>query len=136
MVMRYHRLALASVLWLCAVCAARGQLLESVLPDGIPGYENSFSVTAPHPDRQLTPVPWQFGGVSAAPSVALAGGYDSAPNGAAGSALYNLAPQILLTDPLLGLGVFASGALARYPQDQAQILQLSPGGRRAHGVAA
>ncbi|HVE20765.1 MAG TPA: outer membrane beta-barrel protein [Acidocella sp.] len=125
MVMRHPRLALASVLWLCAICAARGQLLESVLPDGIPGYENSFSVTAPHPDRQLTSVPWQFGGVSVAPSVALAGGYDSAPNGAAGSSVYNVAPQILVTDPLLGLGVFASGAFARYPQDQAQNLSSS-----------
>jgi Putative beta-barrel porin 2 len=123
--MRHHGFALASVLWLCAVCAARGQLLDSVLPDGIPGYGNSFSVTAPQPDRQLMPVPWQFGGVSVAPSVALAGGYDSAPNGAAGSALYSVAPQVLVTDPLLGLGAFASGTLERYPQDTAQNMSGS-----------
>lgn len=123
--MRHHRFALASVLWLCAMCAAHGQLLESVLPDGIPGYNHSFSVTSPRPDQQLTPLPWQFGAVSVAPSVALASGYDSAPNGAAGSSVYGVAPQILVTDPLLGLGVFASGALARYPQDQAQNLSSS-----------
>lgn len=123
--MRHHRFALASVLWLCAMCAAHGQLLESVLPDGIPGYNHSFSVSAPRPDQQLMPLPWQFGGVSVAPSVALASGYDSAPNGAAGSSVYSVAPQILVTDPLLGLGVFASGALARYPQDQAQNLSSS-----------
>lgn len=104
--MRHHCLALASALWLCAMCAARGQLLDSVLANGIPGYENSLSVTAPHPDRQLTPAPWQFGGVSVAPSMALAGGYDSAPNGAAAA----------------GPG--------------AESVQLSPGVRRARGVAA
>jgi Putative beta-barrel porin 2 len=123
--MRHHGFALASVLWLCAVSAAHGQLLDSVLPDGIPGYGNSFSVTAPQPDQQITPVPWQFGGVSVAPSVALAGGYDSAPNGAAGSALYSVAPQVLVTDPLLGLGAFASGTLEHYPQDTAQNMSGS-----------
>ena len=123
--MRHYGFALASVLWLCAVGAAHGQLLDSVLPDGIPGYGNSFSVTAPQTGQQLTPFPWQFGSVAVAPSVALDGGYDSAPYGAAGSSVYSVAPQVLVTDPLLGLGVFASGALARYPQDQAQNMSGS-----------
>lgn len=118
--MRHHSFALASVLLLCAVSMARGQMLDSVLPDGIPGYGDPSSVTAPHPAQQLTPLPWQFGGVSVVPSVALAGGYDSAPNGAAGSVVVAVTPQVLVTDPLLGLGAFASGAWARYPQDQAQ----------------
>ncbi len=71
--MRYRAVALASLLWLCAMSAARGQLLDSVLPDGIPGYGTSFSVTVPQPEQQLTPLPWQLGGVEVAPSVALAG---------------------------------------------------------------
>src|ERR1700751_1823805 len=100
--MRHHGFALAPMLWLCAVSVARGQLLDSVLPDGMPGYGHSFGVTTLQPAQQLTPVPWQLGSVSAMPSVALDGGYDSAPNGAAGSILYSVAPQVLVTDPLLG----------------------------------
>ena len=123
--MRHHGFALAPVLWLCAMSAARGQLLDSVLPDGVPGYGHSFSVTASQPAQQLTPLPWQLGGVLAMLSVALDGGYDSSPNGAAGSGLYSVTPQVLITDPLLGLGIFASGALTRYPQDPAQNLSSS-----------
>ncbi|HEY1857528.1 outer membrane beta-barrel protein [Acidocella sp.] len=123
--MRHYSLALASVLLLCAVSAARGQMLDAVLPDGIPGYGDEFSVTAPHPDPQFTPLPWRFGLVSVAPSVAVAGGYDSAPNGAAGSSLFTVAPQVLVTDPLLGFGAFAAGTWTRYPQDQAQNISGS-----------
>jgi hypothetical protein len=125
--MRSHHVALALVFWLCVVSAAGAQLLDSVLPDGIPGYGNAFSVTAPRPEPQLTPMPWQFGGLSVAPSVALDGGYDSAPNGAAGSSIYSVAPQLLVTDPLLGFGAFASGALMRYPQNAAQNLSGAAG---------
>ncbi len=39
--------------------------------------------------------------------------------------MYSVAPQLLVTDPLLGLGVFASGALAHYPQDPAQNISGS-----------
>jgi hypothetical protein len=107
--MRHHGFVLASLLLLCAVRVACGQMLDTVLPDGIPGYGDKVGVTAPHPDTRLV-----------APALALAGGYDSAPNGAAGSLVYDLAPQVLVTDPLLGFGAFAAGTWAVYPQNRAQ----------------
>ena len=113
-------LALAVAILLLAAPPARAQLLDTLLPPAIPGYGQKFSVIAEH--RQFAPgaTGWDFGGISAAPSLALAAGYDSAPGGGSASTLLQATPSLLLTDPIAGFGLYAQAGENAYPRDRAQ----------------
>jgi Putative beta-barrel porin 2 len=99
---------------------APAQELDTILPDTIPGYGTQFGVTAPGhlPRPETTGLQW--GGITIAPSLATAAGYDSAPNGAAASSLLNLTPSLTLADPILGFGAYAAANASLYPEDRAQ----------------
>ena len=111
---------------LLAPLAARAQLLDTLLPPAIPGYGQKFSVIAEH--RALAPgaTGWALDGISAAPSLALAAGYDSAPGGGGGGSLVlQTTPSLLLADPVAGFGLYAQSDAAAYPQDAAQNTSAS-----------
>lgn len=100
--------------------AARAQLLDALLPADVPGYGEKFSVIAEHKDHAPGATGWEYNGITAVPSLALTGGYDSAPNAAAASAVARANPSLLLTDPVAGFGAYAMAGTAAYPQNRAQ----------------
>lgn len=112
--------------------AAHAQLLDTLLPPAIPGYGQKFSVIAER--RQFAPgaTGWNFGSVTAAPSLGVQAGYDSAPGGAAGSPVLAASPSLLLADPVAGFGLYASASTAAYPQNHEQnsATLLLAGGER------
>lgn len=110
---------------------ACAQELDSILPDSIPGYGTPFGVTghAPRPE----PTGFQSGSLSLVPQLKLSQGYDSAPNGSSGSALFSVVPGLLVTDSILGFGAFATANIARLPQNNAQN---TSGGAVAFGERA
>lgn len=123
--------ALAACLTLTA--PARAQQLDLLLPeDSVPGYGEKFSVIAEH--RQFAPgaVGWEWNGLTLAPQLGLATGYDTAPNGAAGSALFNASPSLLVADAVAGFGAYAEVNTVNYPQDAAQntVTAALAGGER------
>lgn len=111
---------------------AQAQLLDTLLPGTIPGYGQKFSVVAQH--RQFAPgaTGWNVNGITAAPSINLQTGYDSAPGGGSASTTVQANPSLLLTDPVVGVGVYAEANAAAYPQDAAQntCTALLAGGER------
>jgi hypothetical protein len=111
---------------------AQAQLLDTLLPGTIPGYGQKFSVVAQH--RQFAPgaTGWNVDGITAAPSVNLQTGYDSAPGGSSASTTAQAIPSLLLTDPVAGFGLYAEANAAAYPQDAAQntCTALLAGGER------
>jgi hypothetical protein len=94
---------------------ARAQLLDSILPDSIPGYATPFGVTGINHPRHPEETGFQLGSLTLIPQLELSQGYDSAPNGSSGSALFSAAPSLLVTDPILGFGVFAAANISRLP---------------------
>lgn len=104
---------------------ARAQLLDTLLPPDIPGYGQKFSVIAQH--RQFAPgaTGWNFGTLTAAPSLQAAAGYDSAPGGSTGSPVLQTTPSLLLTDPVAGFGLFGEADLSTYPANHAQDTQTA-----------
>lgn len=112
---------------------ARAQLLDSILPDSIPGYGAPFGVTGVSHPRRPEVTGFQLGGLTLIPQLELSQGYDSAPNGSSGSALFSAAPSLLVTDPILGFGAFAAGNVTRLPQNNAQN---TSGGAVAFGERA
>ena len=113
------RKILAGLFTLCALPAC-AQEMDAVLPTAIPGYGTPFAVTGEHKPPRPEPTGFTWNGLGIAPALALAGGYDSAPNGAAASSLFTAAPSLLLTDPLFGFGAFATANAALYPSNRAQ----------------
>jgi Putative beta-barrel porin 2 len=112
---------------------ARAQELDSILPGSIPGYGTPFGVTGiGHPPRPEA-TGFQSGSLSLVPQLELSQGYDSAPNGSSGSALFSAAPSLLVTDPILGFGAFAAANVSRLPQNNAQN---TSGGAVAFGERA
>jgi hypothetical protein len=116
---------LTGSIWLGLVfisAGARAQELDTVLPDGIPGYGTPFGVISA--SRQRPPLPQGFliGDALASPSLSLAGGYDSAPGDAVGSAFGAVAPSLTLSDSILGLGAYAAANSTQYPADETQDL--------------
>ncbi len=114
---------LANALTACLALAApaKAQQLDLLLPDdSVPGYGQKFSVIAEH--KQFAPgaAGWEWNGLTMAPQLNLATGYDSAPNGAAGSALVSALPSLLVADPAAGFGAYAALNSATYPQDASQ----------------
>jgi hypothetical protein len=99
---------------------AGAQLLDALLPPAIPGYGQKFSVIAQR--RQFAPgaTGWNFGSISAAPSLSTAMGYDSAPGGASASPTLQTSPSLLLTDPVAGFGLYGEANFATYPANHAQ----------------
>ncbi len=99
--------------------SARAQELESLLPPSIPGYGTPFGVTAQNP--ALPPfIGFQLGGLSLIPELDLSQGYDSAPNGAAGSAVTSAAPSLAVANPLLGFGALLASNVSEYPENSRQ----------------
>jgi len=126
----------AGLILALTLCGARAaaQELDSLLPDGIPGYGTAFSVVLPNHKLPAPALGLQWGGVTARPNLALQAGYDSAPNGTAGSSLLSLNPTLLVTNPLWGMALFASASTSAYPQNPSQntrALTLAGGGRIA-----
>ncbi|MBB5372352.1 outer membrane beta-barrel protein [Acidocella aromatica] len=126
---------LATALTACLALAApaKAQQLDLLLPDdSVPGYGRKFSVIAEH--RNLAPgaTGWEWNGVTLAPQLGIATGYDSAPNGAAGSTLFNASPSLLVSDPVAGFGAYAEVNTSRYPQDVSQntVTAALAGGER------
>lgn len=116
---------------------ARAQELENLLPDAIPGYGNPFGVNPRAQLHALDATKIQFGALSAVPDLTISGGYDSAPNGAAGSAVFSAVPSLLLADPILGFGAYAAGNLSNYAQNASQdtsSLTLAGGERAVAGA--
>jgi hypothetical protein len=106
---------------LALTAPAKAQQLDLLLPDdSVPGYGQKFSVIAEH--RELAPGAsgWEWNGATLAPRLDVATGYDSAPNGAAGSALLNASPSLLIADPVAGFGAYAQVNGSAYPQDASQ----------------
>ena len=99
---------------------ARAQLLDTLLPPAIPGYGQKFSVIAQH--RQFAPgaTGWNFGSLTAAPSLNATAGYDSAPRGASASSALAANPSLLLTDDAAGFGLYTAGDFDAYPQNHTQ----------------
>ncbi len=105
--MKYSRFWRLVPLLAIAARPAAAQQLDDLLPVGIPGYDKGFglAITATKaPAESQTGI--SLAGASLAPAVTLQTGYDSAPNGAAGSPLVAAAPSLTLADPELGLGAF------------------------------
>ncbi len=98
-------------------CGAGAQELDELLP--VPGYGTPFAVSAPRPPRPEA-AGLRFGDATLAPALALGAGYDSAPDGAAGSPLLSAQPSLLITDPLIGFSAYAAANATRYPADTAQ----------------
>lgn len=115
-----NKLAPVLALLLLSAQPARAQLLDTLLPPAIPGYGQKFSVIAQH--RQFSPgaTGWNFGSITAAPSLNAAAGYDSAPGGASASSVLQANPSLLLTDDAAGFGLYTEGNFAAYPQNHAQ----------------
>ncbi len=100
--------------------SARAQELDSLLPGSIPGYAKPFGVTDSNQPRRIQASGFMLGDVALLPALGLTQGYDSAPNGAAGSAVSAASPSLLVTDKLLGFGAFAAANAASYPQNTTQ----------------
>jgi len=98
---------------------ASAQELDDFFPSPIPGYGSVFTVSPPPGTRaQLTGLP--FGPLLISPSLNLAAGYDSAPNGAAASTLATARPSIALGDSAVGFGAYAAANATAYPQNTTQ----------------
>ncbi len=116
----------ATACLLCAVSLtlfgrpSHAQLLDSLLPESIPGYGTQFAVIVNNRTHSPPATGIQLGAFSARPEVAFREGYDTAPNGAAGSSLSGLTPSLLLTDPLLGFAAYAAGDFTIYPENTSQ----------------
>jgi hypothetical protein len=120
-----------------ATPCAHAQELENLLPDTIPGYGKPFGVSPRAQLHAFDATRLQFGALTAVPDIAVSEGYDSAPNGAAGSAAFNASPSLLLADPILGFGAYAAGDLSNYTQDPSQnasSLTLAAGERANAGA--
>jgi hypothetical protein len=102
----------------CGVATA--QVLDNLLPEGIPGYGVPFGVLIGNRNNHPDITGYQLGTLMLAPELTVAGGYDSAPNGAPASSLGNISPNLFISDPILGLGAYAAGDFTKYPQDSAQ----------------
>jgi len=105
---KYARTCCLVSLVLIVVRPAAAQQLDDLLPVAIPGYDRAFGLAAAPsktPAESATGI--SLAGASLAPAITLQTGYDSAPNGAAGSPLAAAAPSLTLADPELGLGAFA-----------------------------
>jgi len=99
---------------------AHAQLLDTVLPDGIPGYGTPFAVAVTNRTRPADATGLELGSFSAVPEFSLSQGYESAPNNTAGSPVTQLAPSLLLADPLAGFGAYAAGNVSDYTSNAAQ----------------
>jgi hypothetical protein len=93
---------------------AAAQQLDTLLPDIIPGYDNPFGVALNRRSQPESVTGLSLAGATLAPALTAQAGYDSAPNGAAGSPFGSLAPSLTVTDPEIGLGAFAGFT----PQDE------------------
>lgn len=105
-----------------AATGAQAQELDTVLPDGIPGYGTPFAVVSPKQPKPMPATGFDWSGMTIAPSLSADSGYDSAPDGAAGSASLSASPSLFIADPLLGFGAFAALNATNYPQDNRQNL--------------
>ncbi len=116
---------LTGSIWLGLVfisAGARAQELDTVLPEGIPGYGTPFGVISASRQRPAIPPGFLLGDALVSPSLSLASGYDSAPGDAVGSAFGALAPSLRLSDSIIGLGAYAAANSTQYPEDEAQDL--------------
>lgn len=95
-------------------------MLEELLPSVVPGYEAAPSWLLARRETAPGATGWQLGGLNLSPGLAARSGYDSAPNGSAGSSVLGLTPSLLLADPLAGFGVYAEADETAYPQNGAQ----------------
>jgi len=95
--------------------------VDTLFPDAVPGFAAPFTLSyARHEAAAQTGTGLDWGGWAARPELVVRTGYDTAPNGAAGSALLQEAPSLLVTDTVLGLGAYAAQNAVLYPQDRAQ----------------
>jgi hypothetical protein len=93
---------------------AAAQQLDTLLPGTTPGYDNPFGVALKRGGQAESASGLSLAGATLAPALTAQTGYDSAPNGAAGSPFGSLAPSLTVTDPEIGLGAFAGLT----PQDE------------------
>ncbi len=115
------RLAIAAAC-LAAPLAGRAQMLDELLPGGVPGFAQAAGMLNVRRLAAPSPTGFELGGVQVAPGLGLQTGYDSAPNAAAGSALLNAAPRLLVKDVPAGFGAFAQVSETAYPGNAAQNL--------------
>jgi hypothetical protein len=114
----------AAALLVLAATPAQAQLLDTPLPaNAVPGYGTPFSVVTARRAQAPGATIWGLGGVSLAPSLTMASGYDTAPNGGAASPLASATPSLLLADPVAGFGAYAAASASLYPADTRQNTQ-------------
>jgi hypothetical protein len=102
----------------CLAAATHGAAaleLDTLLPSSVPGFGTAPGVTILsrlHPQYQSLGI--NLGGISFAPRLQAAAGYDSAPNGAGGGSPFgSLTPSLTVTDQALGLGAYVAGTAAQ-----------------------
>ncbi|MDE2391931.1 MAG: hypothetical protein KGL65_10020, partial [Rhodospirillales bacterium] len=99
---------------------AQAQILDELLPSTIPGYAQHSSWLAARRENAPGVTGWRLGALDLGPGLAARAGYDSAPNGGAGSSVLGITPSLLLTDPVAGFGAYAEMDANAYPQNTRQ----------------
>ncbi|MDE2238607.1 MAG: outer membrane beta-barrel protein [Rhodospirillales bacterium] len=100
--------------------SAQAQILDELLPGTVPGYAQHTSWLAARRENAPGATGWRLGGLDLAPGLVARAGYDSAPNGSAGSSVVGVTPSLLLSDPVAGFGAYAEMDANTYPQNTAQ----------------
>ncbi|HQT67294.1 MAG TPA: outer membrane beta-barrel protein [Acetobacteraceae bacterium] len=121
-------IALLWLLW-SGPCVAQmsGQIstspmLDALFPPGLPGAGTTpGTVVRSRIDPDYLPHAIQFGGLDLAPHLSTGFGYDSAPNGERpGTATFDIAPSLKISDELIGFGAYAGASIVRLPGNPAQ----------------
>lgn len=101
---------------------ARALELDTLLPDGIPGFNAAPDVTIltrQHPQYDSLGIRW--GGFEINPELSFGAGYDSNPNGVAPpSANLSATASLLLHNTALGFGAYAAAQSQSYLQSPSQ----------------
>jgi hypothetical protein len=97
--------------------------LDDFFGTSVPGFGVPFRVAYARQEAAAAGTGLAWGGFLAKPSIEVASGYDSAPDGAAGSVLLQASPSLLVTDDVLGFGAYAASSATLYPQNRAQDVQ-------------
>ncbi|MGE4481714.1 outer membrane beta-barrel protein [Acidocella sp.] len=117
----FRRYSFVILLTMIVPPCARAQLLDDLLPSEVPGYAQA--PTSWRMERRVAAqdaTGLEYDGLAFAPALSLSGGYDSAPNGSAGSSLLDVAPRILVTDAAAGFGLYAGLDQTAYQWNSAQ----------------
>ncbi|OYV36683.1 MAG: hypothetical protein B7Z80_14925 [Rhodospirillales bacterium 20-64-7] len=97
---------------------AKAQEIHSLLYRNVVGYDIFGQISAGRAGPEIKG--FAIGGGGLAPRLDFSLGYDSAPDGAGGSALLGAAPSLAFADPVAGFAAYAGWHGTRYPEDGLQ----------------